>query len=89
MAAAEIKLAKSEAVGDLLYRRNILDDDLKQVIEHAESTGEKLYQPGAERFLSKYRVGAACFYVEYSPSDDGYRIHTAYAHRSLIAENNQ
>jgi glutamate synthase (NADPH/NADH) small chain len=84
MPNAEIKLAKSEAVSDLLETRHILDDDLKQVIEHAESTGEKLYLPGAERFLSKYRVGPECFYVEYSPSEGGYRIHTAYTHRSLI-----
>lgn len=84
MPDVEIKLAKSEEVIELLDKRHILDDDLKQVIKHAESSGEKLYQPGSDRLLSKYRVGEICFYVEYSPSDDGYRIHTAYAHRSKI-----
>jgi hypothetical protein len=84
MSQSEMILEKSDAVHDRLEKRYILDEDLKQVIAHAESTGEKLYQPDEERFLSKLRVGEACFYVEYSPVKYGYRIHTAYTHRSVI-----
>jgi len=43
--AQALKLEMDEDVRDLLEARHILDEDLKRVIEHAERTGEKLYQP--------------------------------------------
>ena len=85
MSQSEMMLEKTEFVHNLLQTRHILEEDLKQVIQHAENTGEKLYQPDSDRFLSKLRIGEASFYVEYSPIEGGYRIHTAYAHRSIIA----
>lgn len=84
--AQAIKLEKSGFVQDLMVARHILDDDLKRVIEHAERTGEKLYQPDSSRFLSKLRLKEAYFYVEYEPVADAYRIHTAYTHRFLLGE---
>ena len=83
--AQALKLEMDEDVRDLLEARHILDEDLKRVIEHAERTGEKLYQPGSDRFLSKLRVEEVYFYVEYSPLEGAYRIHTAYSHRFLLA----
>jgi hypothetical protein len=87
--AQSVKLEKSGLVQDLMVARHILDDDLKRVIDHAERTGEKLYQPGTSRFLSKLRVKEAYFYVEYEPVADGYRVHTAYSHRFLLGEDAQ
>jgi hypothetical protein len=76
-----LKLEISDAVRELLDKRHILEQDLEKVIDHAERTGEKLYQPGTNYFLSKLKVGDISFYVEYSPFENGHRIHTAYAHR--------
>jgi hypothetical protein len=83
--AQAIKLEIADDVKDLMEARHILEDDLKRVIDHAEKTGEKLYQPGNDTILSKLRVNEVYFYVEYSPIDGGFRIHTAYTHRFLLA----
>ena len=83
--AQAMKLEMADDVRELMEARHLLEDDLKRVIEHAEKTGEKLYQPGSDRFLSKLRVEEVYFYVEYSPLEGGYRIHTAYSHRFLLA----
>ena len=83
------KLEKTEDVRDLMEARHILDSDLKRVIEHAERTGEKLYEPESDRFLSKLRLQKAYFYVEYSAIPGGYRIHTAYTHRFMLARDPQ
>jgi hypothetical protein len=82
----EVVIIKDERVAALLDARHILDQDVKQVISTAEATGEKLYQSGSERYLAKLKTANATFYVEYSPSGDGYQVHTAYFHRSEIME---
>ncbi len=84
--AQAMKLHKTQTVQDLLEARHILDEDLKRVIDYAERTGEKLYQPGTSRFLSKLRVREVYFYVEYEPVEEAYRIHTAYSHRFLLGK---
>jgi hypothetical protein len=84
--AQALKLEKSQDVQDLLVARQILDEDLKRVIEHAERTADKLYQPGTKLFLSKLRVKEAYFYVEYEPVGPAYRVHTAYSHRFVLGE---
>jgi hypothetical protein len=78
------KLEKSDVVRKLMEERHILDEDLIQVIQHAEKTGEKLYQPGSDGFLSKLRIKNVYFYAEYSIIEGGYRIHTAYSHRFTL-----
>ncbi len=85
--AQALKLEIANDVRDLMEARHILDDDIKRVIEHAERTGEKLYQPDTNYFLSKLWVQKAYFYVEYSPAKSGgYEVYTAYTHRFLLSE---
>jgi hypothetical protein len=79
------KLEKVGDAGDLMDARHILDDDARRVIDHAEKTGEKLYEPSTNRLLAKLRVKEAYFYVEYSPVSGGFQIHAAYTHRFLLA----
>lgn len=78
------KLEKAGDVTDLMEARHILDDDVRRVIDHAEKTGQKLYEQGTDRLLSKLRIQEAYFYVEYSPISGGYKIHAAYSHRFLL-----
>ena len=85
----EIKLNKSAEVVSLLEERNILDENIQQVIHHAEGTGEKLYNPDGDRYLARLEQTDATFYVEYSVADDVYSIHTAYFHRSKIEEDGE
>lgn len=83
---SELKLIKRDAVTSLLEERHILDEDIVQVIDAAEQTGEKLYQPDGDHYLAKLRISEATFYVEYSIGEEGYVVHTAYFHRSEIME---
>jgi hypothetical protein len=80
----DIQLTKSDAAASLLEGRHILDDDVRQVIYHAETTGEKLFQPEGNRYLAKLTLSNAVFYVEYSVADGSYVVHTAYSHRSKV-----
>ena len=80
-----IELQKSDQVKELLESRHILDEEIKMVIHNAESTGEKLYQPGAGRYLAKMRIVNTTFYVEYSVTGEKtYEVHTAYSHRTEL-----
>ena len=91
-----MKLQKNEEVTEILDTRHILDDEVKMVIDNAESTGEKLYQPGRDRFLAKIRTGTASdellgeaitYYVEYSVAEENtYVVYTAYCHRTKLME---
>ncbi len=84
--AKALKLDISDDVKALLDERHVLEDDVRRVIEYAESTGLKLYQPGTQNFLSKLRIYQAMFYVEYSKVKDAYKIETAYTHRFKLDE---
>jgi hypothetical protein len=84
--AKALKLNIPDDVKTLLDDRHILEDDIRRVIEHAETTGLKLYQPGTTNFLSKMRIFQAMFYVEYSLEKGVYKIETAYTHRFKLDE---
>ena len=86
MSWEEIKLQVSDEVKKLLEERHISEDEVKRVIDFAETKGEKLYQQEANRYLAKSRLGEVTIYVEYSTDEKGYIIHTAYSHRSKIGK---
>jgi len=77
----QIILFKTDEVDALLKERGILDEDLKKVIFKADESGKKLYREGDDRFLAKARLDNFTVYVEYSPRENGYEIHSAYSHR--------
>lgn len=82
-----IELKKSAEVNEAMESRHILDDEIKMVIQHAESSGEKLHQPESDKFLGKLKIGEATFYAEYSAAGGNtYTVHTAYAHKTKIEE---
>ncbi len=86
-AAKEIKLELSDDVQKVLDERHITEEDIKRVIENAESTGLKLYLPGTQNFLSKLRIYQALFYVEYTLVEKNrFKVHTAYLHRFKLGE---
>ena len=71
-----------------MEERLILEEDIQQVIAHAESTGKKFRNPQTGHFLAHHRPGNVTYWVEYSPNpkEDGFDIHNAYSHRMLIEE---
>jgi hypothetical protein len=84
--AQAMKLEIGDMVRAQMETRHVLDDDVKRVIDHAEKTGEKLYQQDSRIFLSKLRMNEVYFYVEYSSIEGGYKVYSAYAHRFLLTQ---
>jgi len=80
----EIKLQVDEKGKQLMEERHISQDEVKQVVHHAETEGEKLYIPDENRYLAKLRIGEATFYVEYSVEDGNYIVRSAYVHKAEI-----
>jgi len=79
-----VKLEISTEVNRYLEMRHVLEDEVKQVIYHAENTGEKLYKPDINRFLGKLKIGKVTFYADYSYGDGKFILKYGYAHRSEI-----
>jgi hypothetical protein len=77
----QIRLTIPPDVARLMEDRAILPSDVEKVIAHAESTGEKFVNPATGRSLAHLRPGRVTFWVEYSGSDDGFHVHSAYSHR--------
>lgn len=96
--STNMQFSMSDDVAALLEERHILEDNLREVIQHAESTGDKLYGPRGKRFLGKLVtkrpmtnqftgrmvVWEFTCYVEYSMTDKGYEVHSAYSHNAAI-----
>jgi len=82
----KILLKMDAAVRDRLDRRRILDDDIKRVIHHAETSGNRLVHPEMGHYKASFKPYKTTFWIEYTPLVDGYEIHNAYAHRMEVAE---
>ena len=79
-----IRLEISPELANILDRRRILVEDLQQVIQHAEASGEKLFHPPSGRYKAAYAPFRVTFWVEYSLSENGFVVHNAYAHRMEV-----
>lgn len=64
--------------------RRILENDLKQVIYYAEDTGKRLLNVHTGYYRACHTIGYTTFWVDYSPENDGFRVHNAYSHRMKI-----
>jgi glutamate synthase (NADPH/NADH) small chain len=81
----KIVLHVAPEVQNLLEERRILIEDLQKVIHHAETTGGKLVHPKTGHFKASFKPYKVTFWVEYSPSEDGYIVHNAYTHRMDVS----
>jgi glutamate synthase (NADPH/NADH) small chain len=69
-----------------MEERRILRSDVQKVIDHAEKTGKKLFNPATGRSCASFRPGHVTYWVEYSPEGNGFTVHSAYCHRMEIVE---
>ena len=76
-----ITLIIAPEVAELLEKRRILIEDVQRVIHAAEKSGSVVVHPHTGRLKASHRPFRATIWVEYSPSPDGYVVHTAYSHR--------
>jgi hypothetical protein len=77
----EILLDIPQDVRRLMDDRLVTGEDIQKVIYHAETTGEKFFNPSTGRSLASLRPGRVTYWVEYGRLDEGYRIYSAYSHR--------
>ena len=83
----KIELEYTDHARKAMELMQISDEQVKMVIHHGETTGEKLYRKNEEeRFLAKKRIGDRTIYVEYLPTGKGnmFKIYTVYAHKAKI-----
>jgi glutamate synthase (NADPH) small chain len=80
-----IELITTPEVEQVMEQRMITAEDIRQVIAHAESTGEKMEDPTAGRFLATYRPAVVSYWVEYSIQGKAFAVHNAYSHRMKVS----
>ena len=75
-----VALTISDDVAAIMEERGIKEDDVREVLEYAETTGKKLYIEGEEHFLARKRIGNFSAYVEYVVKDGAVELVDVYSH---------
>jgi len=65
----------------------ILEEDIRTVIEHCETTGNKLINESTGEFTGHLCQGLITFWVTYEKTESGYILKNVYSHRMKIEEN--
>jgi hypothetical protein len=81
--ASEVVLLVAPEVAARLQRRMILEEDVREVIAHAEATGDRM-EDAAGHVFACLRPANVTFWVEYSRASGGYAVHNAYSHRMNV-----
>lgn len=86
VAPAEITmhLTMSDDVRRRLDTRRILDEDLRQTINHAETSGKRLRNNETGCYRACCQLANVTFWVDYEKTTDGYTVHNAFSHRMRI-----
>lgn len=84
----DLNIKISDAIAELMEERGVTADDVREVVEYAESTGKKLYVEGEERFLARKRMGNFSAYVEYTLGDE-VEVVDVYSHQVTFQEDLQ
>ncbi|MEI8216476.1 MAG: pyridine nucleotide-disulfide oxidoreductase/dicluster-binding protein [Eubacteriales bacterium] len=81
-----IKINLNKQVIDDMEERLILDEDIQRVIEKAERTGNKTFNPKSGHFMASDKHDLITYWVEYIITDDRYEVFNAYSHRLKLIE---
>jgi len=81
---AKLELELSEAVHADIELKLILEDDIRQVIQHAQTTGAKLINPATGHFIASFRPSTITYWVEYTQDGSRYLVHRSYCHRMEV-----
>jgi Fe-S oxidoreductase len=80
----KLKLTISPDVMKRIDARRILQEDIRKVIFHGETSGKKMRSRQNGSYLAYLQPGNVTFWVEYSPEGDGFTVLNAYCHRMNI-----
>jgi hypothetical protein len=85
-----IRLVLPEAVQKMVEERLILVEDMQKVLEYAERTGKRMFNPTTGHYLAYFKPTSVTYWVEYTPWEDGaFLVHKAYSHRMEIGSGAQ
>ena len=79
-AERKFELIISDEIAELMEERGIREEDVREVVEFAESSGKKLYIEGEEHFLARKRIGNFTAYAEYTVSGNDVEVLDVYSH---------
>ena len=74
-----ISIAVSDEVSALMEERGVREEDIREVVAYAESTGKKLYNEDGH-FLARKRLEKFSAYVEYTIDGDAVNVFDVYSH---------
>jgi glutamate synthase (NADPH/NADH) small chain len=77
-------LSLTPAVEELLEQRFIRPEEVREVIVHAQKTGDRFVEPSTGRLLAALSIGSVTFWVEYAPHGERFVVYSAYSHRMEI-----
>ncbi len=83
-----LRLFIGPEVYDRMEERMILVRNIQKLIYDAELSGRKIVDPLTNRITASDKPGIITYWAEYSPENDGFRVHRAYSHRLEIKEQN-
>lgn len=80
------KIEISEEIMNIMEDRFILVEDIQQVIEKAEKTGERFYNPENSNYLAKLRLEDVTYWVQYKVEEEYIQVNKVYSHRMEVME---
>lgn len=80
MDAKTVPIKMSDEIKDIMEDRGIREEDIREVLDYAETTGKKLYVEGEEHYLAKKKIGSFTANVEYTVSGDEVEILNLYSY---------
>jgi len=59
-------------------------EDVQRVIDHAERTGERIFNKKTGHWVASFRPRTVTFWVEYAGTPQAYTVYNSYCHRMEI-----
>lgn len=69
-----------DAIADEIDDRGVKEEDIREVLELAETTGNKLVNDENGHFLARKRINKFSAYVEYTVDGDAVTVYDVYSH---------
>ena len=84
MDAKTVPVKLSDDIRAIMEERGIREEDIREVLDYAESTGKKLYAEGEERYLAKKKIGNFTCNVEYAVNGGEVEVLNLYSYVILL-----
>lgn len=82
-----INIEKVAGLAEFMEEKGVRDEDVKKVIEEAEASGDKLYEPDTPHCLAKFKCEASWVFVDYTAlGGNAYKVNRAYSMKTDFAQ---